>query len=117
MLPMSVSGVQWQDYNIRRLTPSGRPMRGQLYPRETHGSALGCLARTGSPLRSTRRRGHPILILWSRSGPAGTLFLWLEGGDLQVPLCRQEIGCPDPQGLGISAAGRGTAVDAHAAQT
>jgi hypothetical protein len=36
---MSVSGVQWQDYNIRRQTPSGRPMRGQLYPRETHGSA------------------------------------------------------------------------------
>jgi hypothetical protein len=22
-------------------------MRGQLYPRKTHGSALGCLARTG----------------------------------------------------------------------
>jgi hypothetical protein len=37
--------------------------------------------------------------------------------DLQVPLCRQEIGCPDPQGLGVPAAGRGAAVDAHAAQT
>jgi hypothetical protein len=39
MLPMSVSGVQWQDYNIRRQTSSERPMRGQLYPRETHCSA------------------------------------------------------------------------------
>ena len=35
----SVEDMQWQDYNIRRQTPSGRPMRGQLYPRETHGSA------------------------------------------------------------------------------
>jgi hypothetical protein len=39
MLPMSVSGVQWRGYNIRRQNPSGRPVRGQLYPRETHGSA------------------------------------------------------------------------------
>ena len=39
MLPMSVSGVQWQDYNIRRQTPSERPVRGQLYPRETNNSA------------------------------------------------------------------------------
>ena len=39
MLPMSVFGVRWQDYNIRRQTPSGRPMRDQLFPRETHGSA------------------------------------------------------------------------------
>ncbi len=30
MLPMSVSGVQWQDYNIRRQTYSGRPMQGRL---------------------------------------------------------------------------------------
>ena len=35
----SVEDMQWQDYNIRRQTPSGRPMRGQLYPRKTHGSA------------------------------------------------------------------------------
>jgi hypothetical protein len=35
----SVEDMQWQDYNIRRQTPNGRPMRGQLYPRETHGSA------------------------------------------------------------------------------
>ena len=35
----SVEDMQWQDYNIRRQTPSGRPMRGQLYPRETHSSA------------------------------------------------------------------------------
>ena len=39
MLPISMSGVQRQDYNIRRQTPSGRPMRGQPYPRETHSSA------------------------------------------------------------------------------
>ena len=35
----SVEDMQWQDYNIRRQTPSGRPMRGQLYPRETQSSA------------------------------------------------------------------------------
>ena len=35
----SVEDMQWQDYNIRRQTPSGRPMRSQLYPRETHSSA------------------------------------------------------------------------------
>ena len=39
MLPMSVSGVQWQDCNIRRQAPSGRPMRDQFYPRQTHSTA------------------------------------------------------------------------------